>query len=244
MRLGDLVMELQNDLEDLRQSDVLVALNNFIREHPVEKAIRFQLVDLEGYDELLPHKNGTSEEEPVVILNPGDNLLEIVEGEERGGSFGYFDPVYLIYCNYARGVHGSVFTLDQSIYTVKQLYYNGKEVRLVQHQMPVGNYRLYGLVRENRVIELNFFIDSEDDDLQGLADVFMPCLPYESNESISVPYPDSYLSVILDYIYHRLYKMRRYFNADMSVHFQKEYERKLAMTQQGVSMYRVGLVKL
>ena len=43
MILNDLINEVQNEVEDVRLSDIIFALNSFIREHRVQRDILFRV---------------------------------------------------------------------------------------------------------------------------------------------------------------------------------------------------------
>jgi len=218
MLIGDLVDEVRNEIDDVRRVDIVLAVNAFIREHAVDKAVSFVTG---GRSQAAGGRETDAGGGTDFYVTPST-----VTGGVDISNFDYGASVYTYNVVVENGEWGSRFELPGSIITLKELH--------------GCNFELVG----GRVIEVPRRFGGESPHVySGVASVVMPSLSLEVADTVSIPYPDVWMPCIVDFVYAYLYK-GRYFNVDKAAFREGEYRRKLQRTWASVAVVRESVLKL
>lgn len=220
MLLSDILTHVRNEVDSVRTPDVILALNEFMRIHKVDKRVKFHL------KEAL-----TGDSEITVLENDGQVLKS---------SFKYDSPLVEYEVNLNEDRNG--FMLPNTVMTIKRMWLNGVELFSSLSTDPLfsnNSYYKYTIMPNNEVV-FNTSI-STNDTIVTYSSMIIPAYLYNQPETTDIPYNEGAYTCIVSYILYNLFKNHRYSDNDKASFYFGQYKANLSSLYPVRTIYRENM---
>lgn len=223
MLLSDILTHVRNEIDGVRTPDIILALNEFMRIHKLDKKVIFHLKEV---------IDGDSE---ITVLQKDGQILR--------SSFRYDRQI--VEYDIILSDSGDSFVLPNSIMTLKRLWLNNSEIFSTLSTDP-----LFGLtgskkytIMPNNEVKFNAPL-SLTDKIEGYASLVCPAYLYNQPETTEIPYNEGSYTCIVSYILFSLFKNQRYTDNDKASFYFGQYKSSLSSLYPNRSFYKENIGKL
>ena len=219
MILNDLILEVQNEIESVRLTDIIFALNTFIREHRVSRDIVFRVKE-----------NKVRRGNKHFVVTPVTSDLDF-----NLTSFDYESPLV----TFDVVVKENSFRLPPLIVEIYRGSFsiNGQPLKSYDFESPVDRDGRGVVIKPTRELLFNFPILANFE-IKASGLLMLPTLSVDTATTFPIPFPYHWYSAIRAFVFAELYKKKRYKDDEMYIVYSREYDKQTALMDTTITTYR------
>jgi len=234
MILSELILEVRNEIDDVREVDIIFAINSFLQENRVSKEIVFHITGIRDHVSSISHLEFGIDERATVTPVSSDFDYSVSRYDYEV-PFVTFDVV--LYGDNDR------FMIPADVVRIRELWFKDRELTRYNVSFPSSKTADGVIIKSSRELEFNFSLEVGDS-ISCFGWIIYPNIALNPPQSLEIPFPVNYYPALKAFVFAKLYGSKRYLDGEMYQFKIQEYERLKRQILLPIGDYREGDVSI